>query len=103
MAGTSANWPVYVAVGINLDRERDVLGLWVGTGAEGAKHWLTMLTELTNWGVADVCVVCCDGLSGLPEAIKATWPLTTVRPLLAGVPVGRCNRPDRRPKRQYAT
>jgi putative transposase len=78
--GQVANRPVYVAMGITVDGERDVLGLWVGpTGGEGAKQWMTMLTELRNRGVADVCIVCCDGLKGLPEAIAATWPLATIQ------------------------
>jgi putative transposase len=78
--GQVRNRPVYVAMGISVDGERDVLGLWAGpTGGEGAKQWMTMLTELRNRGVADVCIVCCDGLKGLPEAIAATWPLATVQ------------------------
>jgi putative transposase len=75
-----ANRPVYVAIGVNLEGERDVLGLWLGpTGGEGAKQWMTMLTELKNRGVADALVVCCDGLKGLPEAIRVTWPEATVQ------------------------
>jgi putative transposase len=78
--GQVANRPVYVAMGITVDGERDVLGLWVGpAGGEGAKQWMSMLTELRNRGVADVCIVCCDGLKGLPDAITATWPLATVQ------------------------
>jgi putative transposase len=78
--GQVTNRPVYVAMGITVDGERDVLGLWVGpTGGEGAKQWMSMLTELRNRGVADACIVCCDGLKGLPEAIAATWPLATVQ------------------------
>ncbi len=71
-SGTAVgNRPVYVAMGINLDGERDVLGMWVGpTGGEGAKQWMNMLTELRNRGILDVCIVCCDGLTGLPEAIR---------------------------------
>ena len=70
--GQVANRPVYVAMGISIDGERDVLGLWAGpTGGEGAKQWMSMLTELRNRGVADVCIVCCDGLKGLPDAIAA--------------------------------
>ncbi len=69
-----------MAIGVNLDGERDVLGMWVGpTGGEGAKQWMTMLTELRNRGVADVFIVCCDGLKGLPDAIRATWPQATVQ------------------------
>jgi putative transposase len=75
-----ANRPVYVAIGVNLDGERDVLGLWLGpTGGEGAKQWMSMLTELKNRGVADALIVCCDGLKGLPDAIRVTWPEATVQ------------------------
>ena len=75
-----ANRPVYVVVGVNLEGERDVLGLWLGpTGGEGAKQWMSMLTELRNRGVADALIVCCDGLRGLPDAIRATWPEATVQ------------------------
>jgi putative transposase len=77
--GAVANRPVYVAVGINLAGERDVLGLWVGTGGEGAKHWLATLAELRNRGVADVCIVACDGLKGLPDAIGEVWPQASVQ------------------------
>jgi putative transposase len=72
--GQVANRPVYVVMGVNLDGERDVLGMWVGpAGGEGAKFWMTVLTELRNRGVGDAFIVCCDGLKGLPEAIRATW------------------------------
>ena len=75
-----ANRPVYVAIGVNLDGERYVLGMWLGpTGGEGAKQWMTMLTELRNRGIADVLIVCCDGLKGLPDAIRVTWPEATVQ------------------------
>ena len=79
--GQVRNRPVYVAMGISLDGERDVLGLWAAPagGGEGAKQWMSMLTELRNRGIADVCIVCCDGLKGLPDAIAATWPLATVQ------------------------
>ena len=75
-----ANRPVYVAIGVDLAGERDVLGLWLGpAGGEGAKQWVTMLTELRNRGLADALIVCCDGLRGLPESIRATWPQATVQ------------------------
>lgn len=75
-----ANRPVYVAIGVNLEGERDVLGLWLGpAGGEGAKQWATMLTELRNRGLADALIVCCDGLKGLPESIRLTWPQATVQ------------------------
>lgn len=79
-AGTVGNRPVYVAMGIDLDGHRDVLGMWVGpTGGEGAKQWMNMLTELRNRGIQDVLIVCCDGLKGLPESIRATWPQASVQ------------------------
>jgi putative transposase len=75
-----ANRPVYVALGVNLEGERDVLGLWLGpSGGEGAKQWMSMLTELKNRGVLDALIVCCDGLKGLPDAIRVTWPEATVQ------------------------
>ena len=75
-----ANRPVYVAIGVDLAGERDVLGLWLGpAGGEGAKQWVTLLTELRNRGLADALIVCCDGLRGLPESIRATWPQATVQ------------------------
>ena len=78
--GQVANRPVYVAMGIDMDGERDVLGMWVGpTGGEGAKWWMTVLTELRNRGINDVFIVCCDGLKGLPESIRAIWPLADVQ------------------------
>ena len=68
------------AEGVDLAGERDVLGLWLGpTGGEGAKQWATMLGELRNRGLADALIVCCDGLRGLPESIRATWPEATVQ------------------------
>ena len=78
--GQVTNRPVYVAMGITVDGHRDVLGMWVGpTGGEGAKQWMTMLTDLKNRGVRDVLIACCDGLKGLPAAITATWPEVTVQ------------------------
>jgi transposase-like protein len=78
--GQVANRPIYVALGVNMDGERDVLGMWVGlTGGEGAKFWMSVLTELRNRGVTDTFIVCCDGLKGLPESIRATWPLADVQ------------------------
>jgi transposase-like protein len=71
--GQVTNRPVYTAVGVTVDGERDILGPWVGNGGEGAKFWLQVLTEVKNRGVEDVCIVVCDGLKGLPEAIGNTW------------------------------
>jgi transposase-like protein len=67
-------------IGVNLAGEREVLGLWLGpVGGEGAKQWATMLTELRNRGLQDALIVCCDGLKGLPESIRITWPEATVQ------------------------
>jgi putative transposase len=77
--GAVANRPIYTAVAVTVDGDRDILGLWVGEGGEGAKFWLTVLTEIKNRGVDDACIVVCDGLKGLPDAIGATWPLAIVQ------------------------
>jgi putative transposase len=77
--GKVANRPIYVALAVTCDGQRDILGLWAGDGGEGAKHWLHVLTELKNRGVNDVLMVVCDGLKGLPEAIEATWPQTVTQ------------------------
>ena len=65
-----------MALAVTADGERDVLGLWAGAhgDGEGAKYWLRVLAEVKNRGVADVCIVVCDGLKGLPDAIAAVWP-----------------------------
>jgi putative transposase len=78
--GQVANRPVYVVMGINMDGERDVLGMWVGpTGGEGAKFWMSVLTEIRNRGVNGTFIVCCDGLKGLPDSIRAVWPQADVQ------------------------
>jgi putative transposase len=77
--GQVRNKPIYVVIGVSVNGERDILGLWVGDGSEGAKFWLQVLTELKNRGVQDVCIAVCDGLKGLPEAINTVWELTTVQ------------------------
>ena len=77
--GQVANRAFYCAVGVTVDGQRDILGIWASPGAEGAKWWLSVLTELKNRGVADVCIVVCDGLKGLPDAIATTWPLAVVQ------------------------
>jgi putative transposase len=78
--GAVANRPVYLAVGVDLDGCKHILGLWIGPGeGEGARFWMSVLAELKNRGVADVLICCCDGLSGLPAAITATWPRATVQ------------------------
>jgi putative transposase len=77
--GQVSNRPIYVAMGVTLTGERDVLGVWTGDGSEGAKQWGSYLTELRNRGLADVMIVCCDGLAGLPDAINQVWPLAQVQ------------------------
>lgn len=78
-SGTVVNRPAYLAVGVDVEGRKNVLGVWLGDGGEGAKFWLTVLTELKARGVADVLFVCCDGLKGLPDAIEATWPQASVQ------------------------
>ncbi len=72
------NRAAHIAVGVDLDGVKHVLGFWV-QAAEGAKFWAGVCAELRNRGVRDVLIVCCDGLTGFPEAIEATWPATTVQ------------------------
>jgi len=74
--GQVANRPIYVALAVTADGERDILGLWAGEhgDGEGAKYWLRVLTEIKNRGTRDVLMVVCDGLKGFPEAIAAVWP-----------------------------
>ena len=77
--GQVANRPFYAAIGVSLAGERDILGLWAGTGGEGAKFWMSVLTDLRNRGVKDVFFVVCDGLKGLPEVVSNVWPHTIVQ------------------------
>jgi putative transposase len=75
------NFACYVALGVNLEGERDVLGIWFQR-SEGAKFWMHVLTDLKTRGVADVLFFCVDGLTGFPEAIEATFPHATVQTCL---------------------
>jgi len=77
-SGAVQNQAVYVALGINLEGQKDLLGLWVGE-TEGAKFWLNVLTELKNRGVRDILIACVDGLKGFPEAIENLYPQTQVQ------------------------
>src|SRR6266581_5135292 len=77
--GKVANRPVYTVVGVTLEGERDILRLWVGDGSEGAKCWHQVLSEILNRGTVDVCIVVCDGLRGLPDAIADVWPQAIVQ------------------------
>jgi putative transposase len=77
--GQVANRPIYAAIGVSVEGEKDVLGLWAGTGAEGAKFWMSVLTDIKNRGVRDTFFLVCDGLKGLPDVVANVWPLTTVQ------------------------
>ena len=76
--GHVRNKAAHLAVGVDTDGVKHVLGIWVQT-TEGAKFWASVCAELANRGVRDVIIVCCDGLTGFPEAIAATWPEATVQ------------------------
>jgi putative transposase len=76
--GRVSQHTMYVALGINLEGRKELLGLWLGEN-EGAKFWLTCLTDLKNRGLRDIFVACIDGLSGFPEAIRAAYPQATVQ------------------------
>ncbi len=75
---TVRNKAAHIAVGIDLDGIKHVLGIWV-QATEGAKFWAGVCAELRNRGIRDVLIVCCDGLTGFPEAIEATWPAAMVQ------------------------
>ena len=72
------NKAAHLAIGVDMDGIKHVLGIWVQQ-SEGAKFWASVCAELANRGVKDVLIVCCDGLTGLPEAIEATWKHATVQ------------------------
>jgi putative transposase len=81
--GQVANRPVYAAIGVDLEGQKDILGMWFGDGGgESAKFWMAALTELRNRGVADVFFLVCDGLKGLPDSVNAVWPSTIVQTCL---------------------
>jgi putative transposase len=77
--GQVANRPFYAAIGVTLAGERDILGLWAGSGGEGAKFWMAVLTDLRNRGIRDTFFVVCDGLKGLPEVVSNVWPQAIVQ------------------------
>src|SRR5450432_2981248 len=76
--GRVENRAVHVAIGIGMDGNKEVLGLWT-TANEGAKFWLQVLTELKNRGLKDIFLACVDGLKGFPQAIETVYPKTTVQ------------------------
>ncbi|GAA5167036.1 IS256-like element IS1554 family transposase [Amycolatopsis dongchuanensis] len=77
--GQVANRPFYAAIGVTVDGRKDVLGLWAGSGGEGAKFWMSVLVDLKNRGVKDVFFLVCDGLKGLPEVVEQVWPRAIVQ------------------------
>jgi putative transposase len=76
--GTVTNKSAYLAIGVNAEGNKEVLGLWLEE-TEGAKFWLKILTEIKNRGVQDILILCCDSLKGFPEAIEAAFPKTTIQ------------------------
>lgn len=76
--GRVANKSVYTAIGINMEGEKEVLGLWIAE-TEGAKFWMSIVTELKNRGLNDILIACIDGLKGFPEAINAIYPQTRIQ------------------------
>lgn len=77
--GRIENVAVYTVLAVDLDGQRDVLGHWIGDGAEGANFWLSVITDLRNRGVEDIFIACVDGLSGFSDAIHAVFPQTQVQ------------------------
>jgi len=72
------NKAFYLALGVNLDGKKELLGIWISQN-EGAKFWLSVLTELKNRGLEDIFITCVDGLTGFPEAIQTVYPKTQVQ------------------------
>lgn len=73
-----SNKSVYTALGINMDGQKEILGLWIAE-TEGAKFWMSIVTELKNRGLNDILIACIDGLKGFPEAINAVYPETRIQ------------------------
>ena len=72
------NKAVYLALGVNMEGHKELLGLWLAEN-EGAKFWLNVLTELQNRGVRDILIACVDGLKGFPDAINTAYPETRIQ------------------------
>jgi putative transposase len=77
-SGSIQNKSVYLALGVNTDGEKELLGLWIAQ-TEGAKFWLSVMNELKNRGVEDIFIACVDGLKGFPDAIEAVYPKTQIQ------------------------
>jgi len=87
--GQVTNRPVYAAIGVTVDGHKDVLGLWMGTGGEGAKFWMSVLVDLKNRGIRDVFFLVCDGLKGLPEVVETSGRTPSYRPVSSIMPTSR--------------
>lgn len=72
------NKAIYLSLGVNLEGHKELLGMWLSEN-EGAKFWLTVLTELQNRGLKDILIACVDGLKGFPDAISAAYPQTQIQ------------------------
>jgi transposase-like protein len=80
--GKSCNKSVYVALGVNFEGKKEVLGLWIAEN-EGAKFWMGVLTQIKNRGVQDILIACMDGLTGFPDALRAIYPQTRIQLCIA--------------------
>ena len=77
-SGRVSQHTIYVAIGVNLTGRKVLLGLWLSEN-EGAKYWLSVLTDLKNRGLSDIFVACIDGLAGFADAIHTDYPDTKVQ------------------------
>jgi putative transposase len=77
-AGAVRNKAVFLAIGVNMDGHKEVLGLWIAQ-TERAKFWLQVVTKLKNRGVQDIFIACGDGLKGFPDAIETVYPKAAVQ------------------------
>lgn len=75
---TVINKSIYLALGINLEGRKELLGMWIAQ-TEGAKFWLSVMTEIRNRGVEEILIACIDGLKGFPEAITSVFPQTNIQ------------------------
>ena len=100
--GRVENRAVYVAIGVDLEGRKDVLGLWTSNN-EGAKFWLGVLTELRNRGVKDILIVCIDGLKGFPQAIESVYPEARVQLCIVHMVRASLNYVNWKERKQVAT
>src|SRR5215208_7259029 len=100
--GRVANKAIYLAFGVNLQGLKEVLGMWA-SDAEGAKFWLSVVTELKNRGVGDIYIACVDGLKGFPEAIESVYPHTQVQMCIVHIVRHSLSYVSHRDRKQVAT